>query len=182
VSLRRVLLVATWLAGTLLATAIVYAAVHMVAGQVTVLQGDGVSQAGFEHGVTQTGETSSTPTETAPGATPAPPASVPGASPPGHATPSVAGPPSASATPPPQAPANDTRTFSLVGGTANVTCSGSQITLNWATPNSGYGVEIGSSNSGGLIEVRFRSDTHESRLEAWCAGGQVQSSIREESS
>jgi hypothetical protein len=77
---------------------------------------------------------------------------------------------------------NNTQTFALVGGTASITCSGSQITLNWATPKSGYQVETGSSNGGAQVEVRFRSDTHESRLEAWCAGGQVQSRVREESS
>ena len=31
-------------------------------------------------------------------------------------------------------------------------------------------------------EVRFRSDTYESRLEAWCSAGQIQSAVREESS
>lgn len=181
-SLRRVLLFATWLAGTLLATAVVYEAVHMVAGQVTELQADGVSQGGVEHGIAQTGAPPSTPPQAAPGAPPNSPGSVSGPSPPGQATPAVTEPPSTPTKPSQQAPANDTRTFSLVGGTANVTCSGSQITLNWATPNGGYEVVIGSSSGGGLVEVRFRSDTHESRLEAWCAGGQVQSSIREESS
>ena len=32
------------------------------------------------------------------------------------------------------------------------------------------------------IEVRFRSDSHESRLDAWCVGGQIQSTTEETSS
>ena len=181
-SLRRVLLFATWLAGTLLATAVVYEAVHMVAGQVTELHADGLSQAGVGHAVRPTATPSSAPPETAPAGTPPVPSSSPGGSPPQDATPPVTGTGSASTTPSPPAQPNDTRTFSLVGGTASVTCSGSQIAVNWATPNGGYEVEIDSSSGGGTIEVRFRSDTHESRLEAWCSGGHVQSSIREESS
>jgi hypothetical protein len=70
----------------------------------------------------------------------------------------------------------------MVGGTASLTCSGDRITLNWATPNSGFEVEIESSGGSSVVEVRFRSSAHESRLEAWCAGGVVQLSIREESS
>ena len=61
-----------------------------------------------------------------------------------------------------------------------MSCSGGQITLNWATPKNGFQVETGTSNGGAQIEVRFRSDTHESRLEAWDAGGQLQSQVREE--
>src|SRR5947199_130622 len=79
------------------------------------------------------------------------------------------------ATPPPAA-----RTFGLVGGTAEVSCRGNVASLDWATPNSGFAVETGSSDSGTQVEVRFRSDAHESRLEAWCSGGQVQGSVREE--
>ena len=178
-SLRRVLLFVTWLAGTLLATAVVYEAVHMVAGQVTELHADALPQAGVGQAAKPTPTPSLAPTATPSAATPTAPSSSPGGSPAPDATPPATGTGSAS-TPP--APPNDTRTFSLVGGTASVTCSGSQITVNWATPNSGFEVEIDSSSGGGTIEVRFRSDTHESRLEAWCSGGQVQSSIREESS
>ena len=181
-SLRRVLLFATWLAGTLLATAVVYEAVHMVAGQVTELHADALPQAGVGQAIKPTAAPSVGLPETAPAGTPISPSSSPGGSPPLDATPPVTGTGSASTTPSPPAQPNDTRTFSLVGGTASVTCTGSQITVNWATPNSGFEVEIDSSSGGGTIEVRFRSDTHESRLEAWCSGGHVQSSIREESS
>ena len=181
-SLRRVLLFATWLAGTLLATAVVYEAVHMVAGQVTELHADRLSQAGVGQAVRPPTAPSVVPPVTAPAGTPTGLSSSPGGSPPQDATPPVTGTGSASTSPAPPAQPNDTRTFSLVGGTASVTCSGSQITVNWATPNGGYEVEIDSSSGGGTIEVRFRSDTHESRLEAWCSGGHVQSSIREESS
>ena len=182
VSLRRVLIFATWLTGTLLATATVYEAVHTVGGQVTGLQAEGLSQA-------KPAQALKLPAAASPSASQAVPISTPSA-PPGESTgpqPATTSPGGlearpAPANPPPPAPTNDTRTIALVGGTASVTCSGGQIRLNWATPNSGFEVETGSSNGGALIEVRFRSDAHESRLEAWCSGGLVQSSIREEPS
>lgn len=70
----------------------------------------------------------------------------------------------------------------MVGGTASLTCTGAQIALNWATPNSGFQVETGTSDGGTTVEVRFRSDSHESRLQASCSGGQVQGSVEEQSS
>lgn len=176
VSLRRLLLIATWLAGTLLATAIVYEAVHIVAGQVTELRIAAVPQAGAGERIESPASPVSTPSvATSPTATTTGPPGTSPTSSPGGAQPSPTNPPTVGL-------GGDSRTFALVGGTASVTCSGNQITLNWATPNSGYQVEASSSNGGAQVEVRFRSDTHESRLEAWCAGGTVQSSIREESS
>lgn len=174
VSLRRTLLAATWLAGTLLATVIVYEAVNAVAGQVTEPLSPPISQAGVDQALKHQGQATPSPSPSqsasspTPTATPRPPTPAP---PPG-------GTPAPS--PPPVSATTNTQTFSLIGGTASVSCTGGQITLNWATPKSGFQVETGTSNGGTQVEVRFRSDTHESRLEAWCAGGLVQSSVREE--
>lgn len=170
-SLRRILLAVTWLAGTLLATGIVYEAVNAVADQVSERGERPISHVGVgdELGTPSPSAAISptpTPVGTSPSPTSQPTAPTGGASPP-------------PATPP---PTGTTRTFALVGGTASVSCTGSSINLNWATPNSGFQVETGTSGGGSVIEVRFRSDTHESRLETWCGGGQVQSSVREESS
>lgn len=176
-SLRLTLLAATWLAGTFLATAIVYEAVSAVAGQVTEPLSPPISQAGVDQALKQQGQAtpsvSPSPSQSAasptPAATPVPPAPAPAPS--GNPAPN----------PPPPPATTNTQTFSLIGGTASVSCTGSQVTLNWATPKSGFQVETGTASGGAQIEVKFRSDTHESRLEAWCAGGQVQSSVREES-
>ena len=174
-SLRRALLAATWLAGTLLATGIVYEAVNAVAGQVTEPLSAPISQAGVDQALKHQGQATPSPSRPSssptPVATPTTQAPVPAAAPPGGNPAPV---------PTPRAATTNTQTFSLIGGTASVSCSGSQITLNWATPKSGFQVETGTSNGGAQVEVRFRGDTHESRLEAWCAGGQVQSSVREE--
>ena len=75
-----------------------------------------------------------------------------------------------------------TRTFSLVGGTAQLSCTTNQIHLDWATPNSGFWVETGSSDGGSTVDIKFRSDSHESELQASCSGNQVQGSVQEKSS
>jgi len=101
----------------------------------------------------------------------APPGAVTG-SPPAH-TPGVRQAPPATVS---------SSTFTLRGGSAALSCSGSQIALDWATPNQGYWVETETSDGGNTVEVRFRSDTHESRLRAWCSGGHLVSTTSEQSS
>ncbi len=79
-------------------------------------------------------------------------------------------------------PASSTRTFSLVGGTVSVTCTGNMIAINSATPNAGFTTER-EEIQGGQAEVRFRSDSHESRLEVSCQNGTiVVNELREEAS
>jgi len=176
--LRRILLTATWLAGTLIATGAVYAAVNAVAGQVTEQRSQALSPAGVDHALQQKDQGTPSPSPPASSATPTA-AAEPSPSPPTTTSP---GPSQSPTTPPARPGPTDTRTFALIGGTASMSCAGDQISLNWATPNGGYQVETGSSNGGAQLEVRFRSDTHESRLEAWCSAGQIQSAVREESS
>lgn len=171
-SLRNGLLAATWLAGTLLATGAVYAAVSAVGDQVTDQGPAPISQADLQHALNQEGRPSASPSAPAtPGASPSPAAPSPTPTGDGNHPPS-----------PSSRPATSNRTFALIGGTANVGCSGSQVALNWATPSPGFEVETGSSDGGAQVEVRFRSDGHESRLEASCStGGQVQAGTQEES-
>jgi len=83
------------------------------------------------------------------------------------------------AAPPAGAPTSS-RTFTLIGGTVSVTCTGNVISLGSATPNAGFTVET-EKEDGQQIEVTFRSDTHESKLEVGCRNGQVVvEEIREE--
>jgi hypothetical protein len=83
---------------------------------------------------------------------------------------------------PPSSVPTSSRTFSLVGGTVGVTCRGSVISLDSVTPNAGFTVES-AQNEEGRVEVRFRSDNHESRLEVTCQNGQVVvQELREEES
>jgi cytoskeletal protein RodZ len=81
-------------------------------------------------------------------------------------------PPTAPPAPPTSQPATSTQTFSLTGGTVTVTCAGNAITLNSATPNAGFTIDK-QENEDGQVEVRFRNDDHESRLQVACQNGTV---------
>jgi len=87
--------------------------------------------------------------------------------------------PTASATPAPTPTAS--QTFRLVGGSATVSCSGSHLSLVSVTPNPGFQAETDWKDENATVEIRFRSDTHDSQLDAWCSGGQVQSQVQEQS-
>ena len=86
-------------------------------------------------------------------------------------------------TPVPTAPpVTSSRTFSLVGGTVTVTCTGNAISLDSVVPNAGFEIDKQEIEEG-HAEVRFRNDSHESRLELTCANGTVVvQELREENS
>ena len=67
------------------------------------------------------------------------------------------------ASPVPQEPAATTEAYRLQGGLVTVRYKGAATSLVGATPNSGYVVEVNDSGPG-KVDVRFRSDEHESRL------------------
>jgi len=90
--------------------------------------------------------------------------------------------PAPAPTAPPAPPITSTKTFSLVGGTVMVTCTGNAITLDSATPNAGFTTDKAETEEG-RVEVRFRNDSHESRLEVTCQNGTViVEELREENS
>ncbi|MEY2453234.1 MAG: hypothetical protein QOD92_2808 [Acidimicrobiaceae bacterium] len=66
------------------------------------------------------------------------------------------------------APPED-RTYQLIGGTVGVRFENGEAHLLWATQNAGYSVE--SSGSSSNVDVRFESDSHESRLKAYWDNG-----------
>lgn len=68
------------------------------------------------------------------------------------------------------APSSTTRTYTLVGGSASVRFEPGKVTVLWATPNSGYEVDV-ETYAPDRVEVRFRSESHESELTAWWDGG-----------
>jgi hypothetical protein len=70
------------------------------------------------------------------------------------------------------APAPQDKTYQLVGGSVGIRFEDGAAHLLWASPNSGFSVE--SSNDGGTVDVRFRSDNHESRLRAYWDNGPQQ--------
>jgi hypothetical protein len=169
---RRAWLPLIWLVGTAVAVLVGWSAVRAVIGQVVPDQPGAVS---FQGG----SPTASPPSGAVP--TPASPAQTPTAA---QTTPPPATTRPASPTSKPSAaPAsNPTRTISAQGGTVDVSCQNGQITLDWATPNAGFQVGTEWHDSNTVLEVRFTSSSHESRIQTWCSAGQIQATVEEQSS
>jgi cytoskeletal protein RodZ len=176
-ALRRAWLPLVWLLGTGAAVLVGWSAVQAVVGQVVRDHPEPLSAQAI-HKLDASPASSPQPAS----ATPSPPLTNPPASsqPASTQTPPPVG--GGGGTPAPPAPTSSSRTFSLQGGTVDVTCKNNQISLYWAVPNSGFQVETEWHDSNTVLEVRFTSSTHESRIETWCSGGQVQSTIEEQSS
>lgn len=89
----------------------------------------------------------------------------------------TAAPPAAASDQPGAPPTEDaptaravTEAYTLTGGVVTVRYRGGRTTLVGATPNSGFEVDVHDSGPD-EVEVRFRSDDHESRLVTrWTAG------------
>jgi len=170
-----------WLLGTAAAVVVGWSAVQAIASQVVERRPEPLSAQAVQK-LEATPATSPSPrsvSESPPPVPTVPPASRPPASPQATAPPTPSG--SAPATPNPS-PVRSSRTFTLQGGTASVSCQNNQISLDWATPNTGFQVQLEWHDSNSVLEVRFTSDSHETRLETWCSGGQVQFSVEERSS
>lgn len=182
------LYVAAWFAAGVGAVALATGAVSLVGSQVTgdrpaPLSADQVRSelAGAEAGTTTTTSVPGTPTTaplgtatTTPGATTATTApGTPGG--PGPAptvattTPTGPGPSPTTTTAPPARPA-ETRTYTLVGGTATLQFSSSGVKVVVASPNAGYSVDLEPTYDTG-VRVEFESDDHRSRVEGWWDGG-----------
>jgi hypothetical protein len=81
-------------------------------------------------------------------------------------------------TSPPPAPAQaEDRTYNLVGGSAAIRFEGGRARLLWATPRPGFRLE--SSGDEDQVDIRFRSEGHESRLRAYWDNG-PKAEVREE--
>jgi cytoskeletal protein RodZ len=167
---RRAWLPLIWLIGTAVAVLVGWSAVQAVIGQVVPEQPGLVS---FPS-VTQLGG-SPVPSPSGGKLTPASPTPTPAQASPPPVTPTRAPTPA-------RPPANPSRTIAAQGGTVDVSCQGSQITLDWATPNAGFQVETEWHDSNTVLEVRFTSSSHESRIETWCSANQIQATVEEQSS
>ena len=76
-------------------------------------------------------------------------------------------------------PPPEDRTYQLVGGTVGVRFENGGAWLLWATPKPGFSVETSGGGSD-QVDVRFRGEDHESRLEAfWDNGPQADVEERE---
>ena len=151
---RTAVVFAVWLLGVSVATAVAWNAVGLVGSEVTDSASQGLSPSEVRRQLA--------------GATGAPSRSS-------QPTPSRTSVPAPDPAPPP--PRTVSRTFTARGGTAAVSCTGEQAVLEYASPNSGFEVDEG--GSGDEVQVRFRSEEHESRLRVECVGGTPVAEIRE---
>lgn len=81
--------------------------------------------------------------------------------------------------PPARPPSGATQTFALTGGTATISCGAGGPSLVSSTPKAGFQQEMELENGGTVLSVRFRSSTHESRVDASCVSGAVQGRVEE---
>lgn len=87
--------------------------------------------------------------------------------------------PTAPAASPTRSDAGDgPRNFTWRGsaGSVTVVCDGRTISLQAASPNNGYSVEV-RERGPQEVEVRLRSDDEEARVEAFCASGRAQFNV-----
>lgn len=171
---KRAALVAVWVIGTLASIALAWTAVAAVGGQVTDQSAGRLSAVE----VADAAAAEAAPT--------APPTSGTGAAPPqataSRSESSAAVPPAAASdappiTVPPASPPTSSRTFESAGGSVGVRCSGSSVSLDFATPRAGYATEVHDPGPA-KVEVRFERDDGESRIIVRCSEGTLDAEVR----
>ena len=194
-------MVATWSAGTLLAVGLAWWAVGRVSSEVTDRPSSPISDrevaAALGAGPAGTAPASSTVPAgepsgagpSAPSTTPGPAGGIPGPTSPrptttaarGTAVPATS--PAATAAPPTTTPAPlataTTATIDSVGGQVAVRYDSGGVELLWASPEPGFTADVGTAGPD-QVDVRFRSDGHESRVRAYFRDGVPDREVRED--
>lgn len=178
---QRGLLIAGWAVATVLAVALGLQGIRAVSDSVSDDQRSALSQSNVRAALDRTSTSSSfdAGSSESSSAGDASAASTPDVSVPDASTSSAgevqvssssAGATASEAEDPVAPPAED-RTYQLVGGTVSVRFENGAAHLLWATPAPGFEVDQDGSDS--HVDIRFRSDDHESRLKAfWSSGPQ----------
>lgn len=163
---RTPLYLAAWVAAGLGAVALTSVAVGQVGNQVTGSRPAPFSEAEVQAALEAETSTTATTVADTPSSTPttAAPSTTTTAAP--VTTTTAPSAPTTTAAP------TETRTFTLVGGTATLRFGPGGVTVVTATPNSGFSVQVepADDHSGG-VEVEFRSEAHRSKVEGWWDGG-----------
>ena len=183
---RAVAFAVVWLVAAAVALGVAWRGVGIVGDQVTEDRPAALSAAEIRARAGTAGSISTT-TSTAAAPTTSVPAGSPGSTPatggvtattaPPASTPATTATTTTAATPAPSPPA-ETRTYTLVGGSASLRFTSSGVTVLWANPNAGFEVEIEPENVNG-VKVEFESETHRSRVDGWWDDG-PQDRVREE--
>lgn len=177
---RVVTFAAAWVAAAAVAVAVAWQGVGIVTSQVTddrpaALASGEVRQLAEGARTTTTVPAPAVPVTTAPsvsfpGATttalPPAPATVPLTTTTAPATATAPTPATTTTVP----VAAETRTYNVVGGSVSLRFAPTGVTVVWATPNSGFEVDVEPENTNG-VRVRFESDAHRSRVDGWWDGG-----------
>lgn len=175
-AMRRTLaLAAVWLVAAAIALTVAWQGVSVVGDQVTDDRPAPLAAAEIENRLEAAAaagsSTSSTSGAGAATTSPAPSSAPSTAAPTSIAAPDVT-------TTAPAAPAGETRTYNVRGGTATLRFLPSGVEVVFANPGAGFNVEIEPEHGNG-VKVEFESDSHESRIDAWWDGGPVDR-VREE--
>ncbi|MCG2801440.1 MAG: hypothetical protein L6311_04990 [Cellulomonas sp.] len=109
--------------------------------------------------------TSGTPDPTTPAPSQPSPSSA-GPTPPAHTVP----PPVPTSDPAPVQPSAVAQTWSVAGGTVAAACTGSAISLLYATPQDGWTIEVGSTGPEHL-EIELTQGEQETHVRAVCVNG-----------
>lgn len=164
---RRLMVLLAWVASTVLAATVAWAAVGTVghgpgATDAAVLSQREVATALAARQATASAAATADPTSPVGDPTPTPtPTPDPSATP---TTPTAT--PTTPTTPPTEVP----RTWAVDGGTVGATCRGPSISHDYATPADGWGVEV--KNRGPeATEVEFESERGETKVTAVCVAG-----------
>lgn len=177
---RAIPLVLAWVAAAVIAVAVASWGVALVGQSVTEDRPAALAAAEVEErlseaaATTPVSTTTTTVTTTTTTTTTTPPAgetttTLPTSAPATTiAAPVTTAPPPTAA--PPTAPAGETRTYTLVGGTASLRFDPSGVTVAFANPAQGFDVQIDPDHGNG-VKIEFESDAHESRLDAWWDDG-----------
>jgi cytoskeletal protein RodZ len=174
---RRTLpLVLAWMAAAAVAVAVASWGVALVGRSVTEDRPAALASAEVEERLSEVAATASTTSSTSSTSPPAgetttstgPTTTVPRPSPPTTVAPAPT--PAPTTVAPAPAPAAETRTYTLVGGTASLRFEPSGVTVVFANPAQGFDVEFEPEHGNG-VRVEFESGAHESRLDGWWDGG-----------
>jgi len=162
---RRLMMLLAWVASTVLAATVAWAAVGTVGHGPGATDDTVLSQAEVEAALAARQAAASAAAATA---APTSPADDPTSSPTPAAGPTATPTPDPTRTPPP--PTEIARTWAVAGGTVGATCRGASISHDYATPTDGWGVEV-KSRGPEATEVEFESEHGETTVRAQCVAG-----------
>ncbi|HVM08484.1 MAG TPA: hypothetical protein VM345_08485 [Acidimicrobiales bacterium] len=174
---------AAWLAAAAVAGTIAWQGVGIVTRQVTDERPPSLTAGELRALAADASAQERPPAVTSSSATEAESSTTTAAMPPSEATTTTTAPtappvPSATTAPPSSSTVSETRTYNLTGGSVALRFAPDGVSVVWATPNSGFVVEVEPEHVNG-VKVEFESDAHRSRVDGWWSGG-PQERVREE--